>query len=222
MSATDALPARRDRASTRTGSATARGRGQHRATGPRRGRPGVEAGHRRLRLLDLPAQRHRDVLRLLRGLRRAADGDGRRPDRARAVRPDAASRSRPPACWPRASPAGCRRSPTSARNQLWTQVCAAGHRACSAWRSCCSKRASSPAMVAARRRPAAQRLPVVLLRLVGCHGLHVSAGLLWLGTMMAQVFVKGFRPTSCAGCSASICSGTRSTSSGSRCSRSSI
>ena len=30
--------------------------------------------------------------------------------------------------------------------------------------------------------------------LVGCHGLHVTAGLLWLGTMLAQVFVKGFRP----------------------------
>ena len=30
--------------------------------------------------------------------------------------------------------------------------------------------------------------------LVGCHGLHVTAGLLWLGTMMAQLFVKGFRP----------------------------
>jgi cytochrome o ubiquinol oxidase subunit 3 len=30
--------------------------------------------------------------------------------------------------------------------------------------------------------------------LVGLHGLHVTAGLLWLGTMMAQVFVKGFRP----------------------------
>jgi cytochrome o ubiquinol oxidase subunit 3 len=28
---------------------------------------------------------------------------------------------------------------------------------------------------------------------VWCHGLHVSAGLLWLGTMMAQIFVKGFR-----------------------------
>jgi cytochrome o ubiquinol oxidase subunit 3 len=28
---------------------------------------------------------------------------------------------------------------------------------------------------------------------VGLHGLHVSAGMLWLGTMMAQVFVKGFR-----------------------------
>ena len=30
--------------------------------------------------------------------------------------------------------------------------------------------------------------------LVGCHGLHVSAGLLWLLTMVAQVFAKGFRP----------------------------
>jgi cytochrome o ubiquinol oxidase subunit 3 len=30
--------------------------------------------------------------------------------------------------------------------------------------------------------------------LVGCHGLHVSAGILWLLTMMAQVYAKGFRP----------------------------
>ena len=30
--------------------------------------------------------------------------------------------------------------------------------------------------------------------LVGCHGLHVALGLLWLLTMMAQVFAKGFRP----------------------------
>ena len=29
--------------------------------------------------------------------------------------------------------------------------------------------------------------------LVGCHGAHVSAGILWLLTMMAQVFAKGFR-----------------------------
>ena len=29
--------------------------------------------------------------------------------------------------------------------------------------------------------------------LVGCHGLHVFAGLLWLGTMMAQIWAKGFR-----------------------------
>jgi cytochrome o ubiquinol oxidase subunit III len=29
--------------------------------------------------------------------------------------------------------------------------------------------------------------------LVGCHGAHVSVGLLWLGTMMAQFYAKGFR-----------------------------
>jgi cytochrome o ubiquinol oxidase subunit 3 len=29
--------------------------------------------------------------------------------------------------------------------------------------------------------------------LVGCHGMHVTAGLLWLGTMMAQFYAKGFR-----------------------------
>jgi cytochrome o ubiquinol oxidase subunit 3 len=29
--------------------------------------------------------------------------------------------------------------------------------------------------------------------LVGCHGLHVTIGLLWLGTNMAQVWAKGFR-----------------------------
>jgi cytochrome o ubiquinol oxidase subunit 3 len=28
--------------------------------------------------------------------------------------------------------------------------------------------------------------------LVGCHGAHVTAGLLWIGTMMAQVWAKGF------------------------------
>ena len=29
--------------------------------------------------------------------------------------------------------------------------------------------------------------------LVGCHGLHVAAGLVWLVVMMAQVAIKGFR-----------------------------
>ncbi len=31
--------------------------------------------------------------------------------------------------------------------------------------------------------------------LVGCHGLHVTAGLLWLGTMMAQIRSRGFLPS---------------------------
>ena len=30
--------------------------------------------------------------------------------------------------------------------------------------------------------------------LVGCHGIHVFSGLLWLLTMMAQVYAKGFGP----------------------------
>ncbi|HVY15752.1 MAG TPA: cytochrome (ubi)quinol oxidase subunit III [Rhodopila sp.] len=30
--------------------------------------------------------------------------------------------------------------------------------------------------------------------LVGCHGIHVTLGLLWLLTMMAQVYAKGYRP----------------------------
>ncbi len=29
--------------------------------------------------------------------------------------------------------------------------------------------------------------------LVGCHGLHISVGLLWLLTMVAQVYAKGYR-----------------------------
>ena len=31
--------------------------------------------------------------------------------------------------------------------------------------------------------------------LVGCHGLHVTLGLLWLAVMMAQVAIKGFSAT---------------------------
>ena len=31
--------------------------------------------------------------------------------------------------------------------------------------------------------------------LVGCHGLHVTAGLIWLVVMMAQVATRGFRTT---------------------------
>ncbi len=30
--------------------------------------------------------------------------------------------------------------------------------------------------------------------LVGCHGLHVASGLVWLTVMMAQVALRGFRP----------------------------
>ncbi|MBS0445418.1 MAG: cytochrome o ubiquinol oxidase subunit III [Proteobacteria bacterium] len=41
--------------------------------------------------------------------------------------------------------------------------------------------------------PARSAFLSAFFALIGCHGLHVSAGLLWLLTMMAQVYAKGYR-----------------------------
>jgi cytochrome o ubiquinol oxidase subunit III len=49
-------------------------------------------------------------------------------------------------------------------------------------------------MVARGAGPTRSAFLSAFFTLVGCHGLHVSAGLLWLLTMMAQVFAKGYRP----------------------------
>jgi cytochrome o ubiquinol oxidase subunit III len=49
-------------------------------------------------------------------------------------------------------------------------------------------------LIAAGAGPQRSAFLSAFFTVVGCHGLHVSLGLLWLGTMMAQVFVKGFRP----------------------------
>src|ERR1700682_1229654 len=48
-------------------------------------------------------------------------------------------------------------------------------------------------MVARGAGPARSAFLSAFFTLVGCHGLHVTAGLLWLLTMMAQVFAKGYR-----------------------------
>ena len=48
-------------------------------------------------------------------------------------------------------------------------------------------------MVARGAGPTRSAFLSAFFTLVGCHGLHVTAGLLWLLTMMAQVFAKGFR-----------------------------
>jgi cytochrome o ubiquinol oxidase subunit 3 len=48
-------------------------------------------------------------------------------------------------------------------------------------------------MVAEGAGPMRSAFLSAFFTLVGCHGLHVSLGLLWLLTMMAQVFAKGFR-----------------------------
>jgi len=48
-------------------------------------------------------------------------------------------------------------------------------------------------MAAAGATPQRSAFLSAFFTLVGCHGLHVTAGLLWLGTMMAQIWAKGFR-----------------------------
>ena len=48
-------------------------------------------------------------------------------------------------------------------------------------------------LVASGAGPSRSAFLTAFFTLVGCHGLHVTGGLLWLLTMMAQVATKGFR-----------------------------
>src|SRR4030095_13443376 len=50
-------------------------------------------------------------------------------------------------------------------------------------------------MIAIGATPQRSAFLSAFFTLVGCHGLHVAAGLIWLAVMMAQVAVKGFRAT---------------------------
>jgi cytochrome o ubiquinol oxidase subunit III len=50
------------------------------------------------------------------------------------------------------------------------------------------------AMIARGASPHSSAFLSAFFTLVGCHGLHVTAGLVWLVVMMAQVAIKGFRP----------------------------
>src|SRR5215468_6816919 len=50
-------------------------------------------------------------------------------------------------------------------------------------------------MIAIGAAPQRSAFLSAFFTLVGCHGLHVTAGLIWLAVMMAQVAVKGFRPS---------------------------
>jgi cytochrome o ubiquinol oxidase subunit 3 len=48
-------------------------------------------------------------------------------------------------------------------------------------------------MIAEGAGPSRSAFLSAFFALIGCHGLHVTAGMLWLLTMMAQVFAKGYR-----------------------------
>jgi cytochrome o ubiquinol oxidase subunit 3 len=50
------------------------------------------------------------------------------------------------------------------------------------------------AMIARGATPQSSAFLSAFFTLVGCHGLHVTAGLVWLVVMTAQVAIKGFRP----------------------------
>ncbi len=50
-------------------------------------------------------------------------------------------------------------------------------------------------MVAQGATPQRSAFLSAFFTLVGCHGLHVTIGLIWLLVMMAQVAIKGFRST---------------------------
>ncbi|HUL64365.1 MAG TPA: cytochrome (ubi)quinol oxidase subunit III [Burkholderiaceae bacterium] len=48
-------------------------------------------------------------------------------------------------------------------------------------------------MIASGAGPRRSAFLSAFFALIGCHGLHVGAGLLWLLTMMAQIVAKGYR-----------------------------
>ena len=50
-------------------------------------------------------------------------------------------------------------------------------------------------MIARGATPQASAFLSAFFALVGCHGLHVTVGLVWLAVMMIQVAVKSFRPS---------------------------
>jgi cytochrome o ubiquinol oxidase subunit 3 len=83
---------------------------------------------------------------------------------------------------------------TGARNLLWTQFFLAVTGLLGAMFLALEAH-DFAVMVAAGAGPQRSAFLSSFFALVGCHGLHVTAGILWLGTMMAQVYVKGFRPT---------------------------
>jgi cytochrome o ubiquinol oxidase subunit 3 len=50
-------------------------------------------------------------------------------------------------------------------------------------------------MIAQGATPERSAFLSAFFTLVGCHGLHVTLGLIWLTVMMVQVAARGFRPT---------------------------
>ena len=81
----------------------------------------------------------------------------------------------------------------NARNMLWTQI---GYVITGAARASAFlglEISEFAKMIAQGAGPSRSAFLSAFFALVGLHGLHVTIGLLWLGTMMAQFWAKGFR-----------------------------
>ena len=114
------------------------------------------------------------------------------PTGARAVRPAAMSRSRPACLLLSSFTCGLASSRADARRRAWYQsgmavTCVLGAA------FLVLELHEFAGMIARGAGPTRSAFLSAFFTLVGCHGLHVTAGLLWLLTMMAQVCAKGFR-----------------------------
>ncbi len=78
------------------------------------------------------------------------------------------------------------------RNQLWTQISLAVTGLLGAGFLTLEAREFAH-MVSLGAGPTHSAFLSAFFTLVGCHGIHVTVGLLWLGTMMAQLLAKGFQ-----------------------------
>ncbi|MFC3579573.1 cytochrome (ubi)quinol oxidase subunit III [Sphingomonas hylomeconis] len=81
---------------------------------------------------------------------------------------------------------------TMARNKLWFQV-AMGATGLLGAGFLALELSEFAQLISAGHGPQRSAFLSAFFALVGCHGLHVLLGLVWLTTMMAQVWAKGFR-----------------------------
>ena len=80
----------------------------------------------------------------------------------------------------------------AAKNRLWFQVAMATTALCGAG-FLALELYEFTHLIAEGYGPGRSAFLSSFFALVGCHGLHVTLGLVWLTTMMAQVWAKGFR-----------------------------
>ncbi|USU05406.1 cytochrome (ubi)quinol oxidase subunit III [Sphingomonadaceae bacterium OTU29LAMAA1] len=81
---------------------------------------------------------------------------------------------------------------TAAKNRFWFQVAMAATALLGAG-FLCLEAYEFLKLIGEGHGPQRSAFLSAFFALVGCHGLHVTLGLLWLTTMMAQVQAKGFR-----------------------------